>query len=885
MPPVAPLESTQRASWIRDQLDAVRTAVREQHEGGRLTATAATRELADRTGLALTYLFQRATAGLGEGGPKLALVALGSLGRRELAPHSDLDLTLVSDAPGHRDIRAAADAFLYPLWDARLEVGHAVRSPADFAGLVAEDETVLTGALDWRPLLGPAPLLADLDAALTKALGARKVRKGMVESIEAWLADDDPSTVHRLQPDVKNGAGGLREAQRVWWASRLLWNVREWEDLRARSLAQPHDLATLLESRDTLLGIRLALHFAAGKKQDQLRFDLREDVATYLGLQAAGEHGPADEVIKILFRSARALRTSARHILARCAEAHAAHRRGRSEHVSGFRIVDGGLSLLDAEQLEREPLELLRLFRVSQQLGRPLHPRAREDVAESAPRLLTPALVGSAGASQLLLDLVTELGDDGRALGDMYELGVLERAVPELGAVSGLAQRELYHVYTVDAHLVAACRIAIRVLAGRERDLPADFADIAQRVSRPHILVLAALFHDIGKGAGGGHSEKGALLAAAAAERLGLTAEDAADLVFLVEEHLSLFRLSQRRDLEDQELIQRFAATVENSERLDLLLLLSYIDAQATGPGVWNDWKATLLRGFHARTHEALRAGAATSTLLARAKVREAELAALLAGPRERLRSHVARLRPRHLVSHAAPVLVRQLEALDAVGLARPVACAVNHDPHRTAWEIVVVGPDRPGLLADLAGELAASGVSVDAAQISGTTDGLALDTFLVGRTPGPALADPARRKALIERLEAACAGRKEYAARLLERRRAAASLASDAPLPPTRVVYDVGAATDATVVDLFAADRVGLLHDITRIIFEAGASIVLARINTEAGRAEDALYLVNAATGRPLDEHERDLLHPLLVAAASPQTLPARERPGGAAS
>ena len=219
-------------------------------------------------------------------------------------------------------------------------------------------------------------------------------------------------------------------------------------------------------------------------------------------------------------------------------------------------------------------------------------------------------------------------------------------------------------------------------------------------------------------------------------------------------------------------------------------------------------------------------------------------------------------------------LLVRQLEVIERAR-SRQVCCTIAFDVEHGVWEIIAVGADRPGLLADLAGEFAATGVSVDAAQISTSTDGLAVDTFVAGKAPSAALSDDSRRAALIERLEGALWGRRNYADRLQERRRAAAALVPSTPTVDTRVVFDLGATDDATVVDFFAPDRVGLLHDIARVIFEAGASIVLARINTEAGRAEDAFYVVNATSGQPLDAAERALLQPLLAAAGRATATP----------
>ncbi len=804
--------------------------------------------------------------------PKVAVVALGSLGRRELGPYSDLDVVLVAEAPEHKAVRAATDGLFYPLWDARLEVGHGVRSPEDFAALVTEDAAARTAALDARLIAGSKEPFAALEARLRSALQTSAVKRALTQDLEAWLAEESTGTIYRLQPDVKSGPGGLREIQRVWWAARLIWRIGAWQDLLVQGQVGRHDLDALLLAKETLLRLRLATHFVARRRQDHLRFEVQDEVAAFLAKDAAAARGAPEALLRSFYTSAKAVRTAGHHVLLRCHEALVPPRRPQVKAVDDFVLFNGQLTVRDHEHLERAPLDVLRIFRKAQELGCPLYVHARERIAEAAPRLLSPELCATPEASRLFLDVVSFVGDGGRALELMHELGVLERVLPEFEHLTGLVQRDLYHTYTVDAHLIYCTRRALDLLAGRLADAPADFTAIAERLARPHLLVLGALFHDIGKGGGGGHSERGAVLAAAAAERWGLPPDDKEDLVFLVSEHLSLFKLSQRRDLEDPELLGRFAAKVETKERLDLLLLLSYVDATATGPEAWSDWKGALLRELYHRTREALAGGVAKKSLLAHAEARRLELTAALGGDQARLLPLVDQLSPRHLVSHRLELLVKHLEAIEAARRAG-VFAGVSADARRGAWEVVTVGPDRAGLLASLAGELAAAGVSVDAAHIAGTTDGLVVDTFVVARGKSSALDDGIRQEAVARRLEAALRGGSDYAARLSERRRAAAALGGGAPAPEAKVLFDPEATSDATVVDVVAPDRVGLLHDLAQAIFEAGASIVLARVTTEAGRAVDAFYLVDAASGAPLAEPARDALARAVLAVVGPRS------------
>jgi [protein-PII] uridylyltransferase len=867
---VAPADAALRGKAAREWCLDGRSAWRQRHQDG-TPATHVARGLADMMEQMVVGLFARAAEALPLGHPGVALVALGSLGRREMCPYSDLDLIVVSEAPKSDAVRAVADGLFYPLWDARLEVGHAVRSPEDFARLTVEDDTVRTGAVDWRALAGEPDLLTTLHLKLRQALGSGATRRYAADSVREWTQGRNPATVYHLQPDIKTGPGGLREIHRLWWLARLLWKIDAWRDFLALGLVDKHGLETLAMGRETLLNIRLAMHFVAGRRQDQLRFDLQDEVANYLQVQAGpAPRAPGDNLLEIFYRHAKAVRGVSTRVLERCAESLLAKAQKPSTRpVDGFDLFAGRLTVQRPDQLEREPLDVLRIFRVAQQRGVRLYVHARAKIAEAAPRLLDESLRTNRDAARLFLDIVSDARDAGESLELLHELGVLDRFMPEFQGVTGLAQRDMYHVHTVDAHLVACARAALLLLGGQDAAAPADMQQLAARVARPHVLVLAALMHDIGKGHGHGHSERGAAMAKAACTRLFLSDEDVADVTFLVLEHLSMFKISQRRDLEDEQLVARFARAVGTLERLDLLMLLSYADATTTGPEAWTEWKAQLLRELYNRTRRALKGAVGTETLATQAASRLEEVRVLAPERDAAMRALAARLVPRHLLVHRATLLLRHLQAVERVA-AEGACCTAAPDERRGSWEIVVVGPDRPGLLADLSGVLAAWGVSVDAAYISGTTDNLVIDTFTVRGGASTLFEKPARLELMLHELRQATLTQVDYGGRIEERRRAQAMRASGLPRPETRIVYDLESPAQATVVDVFAADRVAFLHDVTKAIFRAGASIRLARVTTEGERAVDAFYLVNATTGQPLTERERDTVERAIRQAAA---------------
>ncbi|MBN1959806.1 MAG: [protein-PII] uridylyltransferase [Deltaproteobacteria bacterium] len=858
---LAPSDAQQCGVWVKEQIITARQNVHEQFIRG-LGASKSTALMTEQVQSVITALYQRAIGTTSPGAADLGIIAIGSLGRHELGPYSDIDIVLISRKPEDSQVRKAADAIFYPLWDANLDVGHAVRTPKDFARLVQTDETICTGAIDWRPIVGTAELVFELEKTLNNVLNLPSIRNEMRQSVADWLLDDENSAVYHMQPNIKYDVGGLRDVHRVWWAARLLWRINDWHELYTREYAARRDVLALLNGYDFLLAIRLALHFLNQRREDQLRAEFRSDVATQLGIIGVAERPVDDELLTRYFRCAREIRTSAQHVLARCHEAFSHDQLPKKKRVKGF-VVIGKALFASEEQFNAEPIDILRIFQVAQQFELSIHPRASEYIASNCEKLLSPIVVKDSNVLRIFLEILADSQHGGLMLGRMHELGVLDCILPEIKYISGLPQREPFHIYTVDFHLIACVRNVAALLSDHKENTPKFINYIAKNVKRHHVLLIAALLHDIGKGYGQDHSEFGAELAQKILNRFAIEPDDCEDIGFLVREHLTMFRISQRRDLQDDALIANFAEQVQSIQRLNMLLLLSYADAIATGPTVWNDWKESLLHELYGRTIEVLRSGIEVQNMLARAERKRIELESKLIEELLPLRDFLKILTPRHLVSHRLEVMVRQLQAISQAHQRGEtgVYCNIFYNNEQNHFEIIAVGKDRPGLLADLAGELAASSVSINSAQISTSKQNVAIDTFIVPALHYAALKSSGRREALIKRIEETLSGRCSYNERISERQRAAATLKKRSTLPLIRIIFDLNATDDATVVDLFAPDRVGLLHEAAKKICKAGASIILARVNTEAGLVEDAFYVVNANTGKPLKKTERENL------------------------
>jgi [protein-PII] uridylyltransferase len=726
----------------------------------------------------------------------VALVAVGGYGRGELAPQSDVDLLLVHD--GKVDgLEAAATALWYPLWDAGLKLGHAVRSYDDQLSLASDDLDTATAMLSTRYLAGDEELAARL---ATEGL-ARWRRNG-----RRWLDALRSKVVERrtqagdvaylLEPDLKDGHGGLRDVQTLWWAAD------------ADLLVPADDLAQLDACYATLVDVRVALHRTTGRPGDVLRLEDQDAVAAALGAPSA------DALMADVSSAGRSIVWIAegawRHV--------SRHQLGGEERVAeGLVVVDREVELAPRADVAADPATVLRAARIAAQrdipLGRSTLDRFAAEVDAAVWREQWPP-----GA---LHELVLLLQQGHRAIDVLESLdqrGILVRLLPEWAAVRSRPQRNAYHRFTVDRHLW---------------ETAANAAALADRVGRPDLLVLGALFHDIGKGSPGDHTTAGMALVADIAPRFGLPPDDVAVLVAMVEHHLLLPDVAIRRDLTDPATIRKVADSVGTPQLLELLAALTEADSLATGPSAWGSWKAQLVADLVARTRRALDGGE-LGELTTRTFPDPATLAIMAAGRFD--------------------VRTSQDD---------PAATPDEHGTER----LTVVCDDVPGTFARIAGVLSLRGLDVLTAwAYSGELGGppMAASQFRV--VPPRGGVDWA---AVVEDLKHALDGQLAIEARLAERARTyrrRRPVQAQPPGPPAVTFHDDESHT-ATVIEVRAPNRVGVLHRIARALAEVGLDIRHATVQTLGEDVVDTFY-VRGRNGRLVDdpfhrgEIERAVLH-----------------------
>lgn len=805
---------------------------------------------------------------------RVSVIVTGGLGRAEISTFSDLDIVLLCDHPNDEGVREFANSFFYPLWDGGVAVGNALRSLDDFFELLKQDITVLTAALDWRPVAGSKQLMREFSEGLNQTLGADAVKESMQHHLGGWWEGVNHSTAHMLEPNLKTGTGKLRTLHQVWWACRYLWRIGDWQDLLRRGLVDAFEVDTFQYGHQVLLETRLALHEAAGRGVDVLSAERQNAVAEALGIVGHPREPAADLLLKSVYRCAKAIRAAADRMLEVCQESMArrlgqvdyglASQSDLSRFVSG-RLIFGRLAFSPGGSEGLTSTSILRLLRETQIQRCGLHWSARAQIQETVPRVFTAAACQNPANIDLFMDLITHTGTQGDDLERLHEFGILERMFPAFGRVTGLVQRDLYHVYTVDAHLIHTARRTLRLLEGSSEEDAPDFQAIAARVIRQHVLVVAALFHDIGKGQGHGHAARGAALARQAAVAFGWSSDDAEDLVFLVDQHLAMMIISQRRDMEDMVLIEKFAHQVESIERLDMLMALSYVDAISTGPEAFTDWKAALLRELYLRTKQALRAGVGDLGVQDRKRIRINELCQESCKG-DGFRAFLERMSARHVLSHHRSLLLAHqvtLQAAETDG----AAVRIHGNRKRARWEIVVACLDRPGLAADNTAVFAEFGIRIIGAHMAVSQDGYSLDTFIAEATHWHQLEQPPFRERLREALQAAARGDSAKRRPTFSPR---SRLFRESRKP--RVIFDPDASERATVLDVLAENRPGLMHDLAQAVFDSGASIKSARMTTEGRRAIHAFYVVDAKSDNPLGAPARESLQELIIERLSPK-------------
>lgn len=895
-------ERDEAVAIFRRQLGRYQADIRGQFEAHVLKGAQAAKQIAAFTDvmlrgivdLALRATGTQTNAGQGEveipSAGRLVVAATGGYGRGMLAPFSDIDLLFLTEEENAQSAHRLVEYVLYFLWDLGLKVGHATRTINECIEEAGKDTTVRTALLDARLLAGDAALFAMFEAryivACVEAGAAGFIQDKRRERLERHRRFGD--SPYLVEPNIKEGRGGLRDLQTLYWMCRNTFGTRHVMDLLApefiwMGLLTEQEAARARRSWDFLWTVRLHLHYVAGRAEERLTFDMQPVIGARMGYTRHGRQNGVERFMRHYFLTARevmrlthvlepAVLRQAQGPVATAAKADEAMRE------AGFTLVDGQILPERGISFDQEPIKMMQLLDWARMRRRPLHPLGRHQLIRWERRAIS--LRENLEAARIFLDLLcgeteaqepprrrreSSVAEEGAVsvssgyeqhtppghahwLHILNETGIFGRLIPDWARIVGQMQFDTYHVFTVDEHTIEAVRIMDEVMAGRMADeIPVAY-ELVKGLHSRRALYMAVLLHDIAKGRGGDHSEIGAEIAADLCPKLGMSGEETETVSWLVLHHLLLSHTAFQRDIDDPKTILDVADIVQSPERLRLLLLLTIVDMRAVSSRVWNAWKATLLRELYVRVAEVLAGGLATTERDVRvrhAKEITAEILAEDGVSSQDIDRFLGLgyagywLSFDHETHKRHARLIRDADARDA-----PLTVEVLPLPARGVTEVTVYTVDVPGLFSKIAGALALAGASIVDARIHTMMHGMALDTFWIQDTAGSAYEETHRLARLCSLIEQSLSGQIDIGAEIAQAGFGHMPMRMRAIHVPPRVVIDNGASNAYTVIEINGRDRPGLLHDVTAAMSEENLQIASAHITTYGVRAVDVFYV-----------------------------------------
>ncbi len=790
----------------------------------------------------------------------MAVVAVGGYGRGTLAPGSDVDLLFLLPYKQTPWGESVVEFILYLLWDLGLTVGHATRSVDECVRLARSDMTIRTAVLEARYLTGERGLYDTLvtrfDSQVAKNTGPEFIASKLAERDQRHRQQG--ATRYLVEPNVKEGKGGLRDLQTLFWIAKYFYRVRARDDLVKAGVFSRAEMRLFRKAEDFLWAVRCHLHFLTGREEERLSFDVQREMARRLGYTAHPGLEDVERFMKHYFLVAKDVGDLTRIFCAALEEHHGksapvlnrlfglpARRHRKIPGSTDFIVDNDRINVADDEVFVRDPVNLIRLFHLADRYDLAFHPDAMQLTSRSL-RLIDAKLREDAEANRLFVEILSSRRNPEAVLRRMNETGVLGKFITEFGRIVAMMQFNMYHHYTVDEHLIQA----VGMLAGIERgdgDEAHSLAnELMENIQDRTVLYVAILLHDIAKGRPEDHSIAGARVARRLCPRLGLDKVQTDTVVWLVEQHLTMSKVAQSRDLNDRKTILDFAAIVQSLERLKMLHILTVADIQAVGPGVWNGWKSQLLRTLYFETEPVITGGHSQISRDKRVAAAQAELAESLADWPARERSaYIKRHYPAYWLRVDLPrKLAHAAFIREADKAHRTLATTVTSQADAGITEITVLAPDHPRLLSIIAGACTAAGADIVDAQIFTTTDGRALDSISIHREFTDEADEHRRARRVGDLIEQALSGvvrLPEVIARKVQRRPRIGAFSLE-----TAIHINNSLSNRFTVVEISGLDRPGLLYDLTRVLSDLNLNINTAHIATFGERAVDVFYVTD---------------------------------------
>jgi len=794
---------------------------------------------------------------------RMAVVATGGYGRGLLAPGSDIDLLFLLPYKQTAWGESVAEALLYCLWDMGLKVGHATRTVNECIRQANADMTIRTALLEARYLFGDVKLFEELVARFDKEV----VQGTAPDFVAAKLAEREErhrragQSRYLVEPNVKDGKGGLRDLHTLFWIAKYVYRVREPQELVERGVFAAEEYRLFRRCEDFLWSVRCNMHFVTGRAEERLSFDIQREIALRLGYTEHPGLQDVERFMKHYFLTAKDVGDLTAILCAGLEERQATPTPVLSRIIAKLRPARGPRKLTETDDFiidnnriniagpdifKRDPVNLIRLFYLAQKYNLEFRPEAMRAAARSL-KLIDRKVRRDPEANRLFLEILISKNDAETVLRRMNEAGVLGAFVHAFGRIVAMMQFNMYHHYTVDEHLLR-CIGALDEIERGDNPAVVLASELMRSIQPQHrtVLYVTLFLHDIAKGRIEDHSIAGARIARRVCPRLGLNAADTDLVAWLIEVHLVMSTVAQSRDLSDRKTVENFAAVVQSLERLKLLTILTTADIRAVGPGVWNGWKAQLLRTLYYETEPVLTGGFSEVNRAQRVAEAQAEFRAALPDWPEAVReAYIARHYPAYWLKVDLPHKLTQARFVRATEEAgKRLATSVGFDAARGVTELTVFAPDHPWLLSIIAGACALAGANIVDAQIYTTTDGLALDTIAVSREFEHD-ADEARRAARIgDAIEKALRGELKLPDVVPQRTAPKGKLKAFAIEPEVTINNQWSARY--TVVEVTGLDRPGLLYELTTTLSKLNLNIASAHVATFGERVVDVFYVTD---------------------------------------
>ena len=842
---------------VKEYLESCRQIIREKTDEG-MSASRLVRLQSLMFDRLITELYKRGfeeSQVMGALPGPLALFALGSYGRGEMNLYSDIDLLIIYEGKPTPALEAVIQKMLYPLWDAQLQVGYATRTVADCKKVVESDSRAMSSMLDARFLGGDREVGEKFFKFLESKFSSSKALQQFI-AMKAKETQDRlkrfGGSVYVLEPNLKESEGGLRDWHLLRYYAQIALKTFSFEEWVSRGLLSSEELDQLERALDFLWEVRNRLHQRMGRSQDQLAFEHQKPIALAMGFQDSAEMLGVEKFMQAYYGHAANLNRLLGEVTRRLVKPPASalsllKRRFKSSLNDFFWNLDATVIAKDYEALENHPIEIMRAFFLAQKNQLALDEELKSWISRHL-FLVDDAYRRDPEVCGLLREMFSDLSGIGKSLWQMHDCRFLGALIPEFGEILFQTQHDAYHVYTVDTHLIKAVDELSKLKNGVYGEEFAVFKAALEEIQTPALLALGVMFHDIGKGKGGNHSEKGAVIAQTITERMGYAPEERAEVEFLVLSHLIMPHLSQRRDLEDFNLITQFAKSMGSLARLNQLFVLTWADIRAVGPEVWTPWKGTLLRHLYVKTRAVFEKGEYSSEravdLMKQAKSKILALAKDFPNLNSTaLQSYLDAMPPRYFLANKPRRILSHFELIQK----QPYdGFLFEHKPdlNKNLTRLFIYTHNTPSLFEQVTGVMAANQVNILAFEQFFDSKGEALLLLKVTDQQGRVLEEARRLKSLGEDLENVLRGRvamEKYAqlhqSQLLFRKKIAQSKAP-------RIEIDNDVSAYYTVIDIYANDRIGILHDIARVLTRLGLYIEVSKISTKVDQVADVFYV-----------------------------------------